>query len=109
MPHPRRQIEGGHLAGHAEQFQAEERPKCAAGIECPLHPSYSGRRHHSRYLVKILRAGIGPMSPSPSTALLSAQEAKHANQFAEGLCRPSKKERARETRPVEFQPERVST
>jgi hypothetical protein len=25
MPHPRREIEGGHVAGHVEQFQAEER------------------------------------------------------------------------------------
>jgi hypothetical protein len=25
VPHPRRQIEGGHVAGHVEQFQAEER------------------------------------------------------------------------------------
>ena len=25
MPHPRRQVEGGHVAGHVEQFQPEER------------------------------------------------------------------------------------
>ena len=25
LPHPRRQVEGGHVAGHAEEFQAEER------------------------------------------------------------------------------------
>jgi hypothetical protein len=27
LPHPRRQIEGGNVAGHAGQFQAEERPE----------------------------------------------------------------------------------
>jgi hypothetical protein len=25
LPHPRRQVEGGHVAGHVKQLQAEER------------------------------------------------------------------------------------
>ena len=29
LPHPRRQVEGGNIAGHSEQFQAEQRHEVA--------------------------------------------------------------------------------
>jgi hypothetical protein len=63
-------------------------------LSLPLPPEY-------------LLAFIAVLGPHRNTdprspAQLSTGTVKHANQFSKGICRPRKKERAREIRPVEF-------